>query len=72
MPASSMRIGPAGGKNVNDGSRVGGRVSLLLEPTPDIKITPRVVYQQVRADGFNREEVFNLYLNEFTDAGARI
>ncbi len=60
-------LGPASGKNVNDGSRIGGRVALLFEPTPDIKITPRVVYQEIRADGFNREEVFNLYLNEFTD-----
>ncbi len=59
-------LGPAEGKNINDGTRVGGRVSLLWEPTPDIKLTPRVVYQQIRADGFNREEVFNLYLNEFT------
>ena len=59
-------LGPAEGKNINDGSRVGGRISLLWEPTPDIKLTPRVVYQQIRADGFNREEVFNLYLNEFT------
>ena len=58
--------GPAGGKNVNDGTRVGGRISLLWEPTPELKITPRVVYQEVRADGFNREEVFNLYSNEFT------
>ena len=59
-------LGPASGKNVNDGGRVGGRIALLFEPTPDIKITPRVVYQEVSADGFNREEVFNLYLNEFT------
>ncbi len=59
-------IGPAGGKNVNDGSRVGTRVSLLFQPDPDVKITPRVVYQQVRANGFNREEVFNLYANQFT------
>ncbi len=58
--------GPAGGKNVNDGTRAGGRLSLLWEPTPDIKITPRIVYQEVRADGFNREEVFNLYSNAFT------
>ena len=57
--------GPAG-KNVNDGTRAGGRIALLWEPTPDIKITPRIVYQEVRADGFNREEVFNLYSNEFT------
>ena len=60
-------IGPAGGKDVNDGSRVGGRIALLWEPTENIRITPRVVYQEVRADGFNREEVFNLYANPFTD-----
>ena len=59
-------VGPAGGKNVNDGSRVGGRISLLWEPTPNIRITPRVVYQQVRADGFNRQEVFNIYSNKYT------
>jgi iron complex outermembrane recepter protein len=60
-------LGPAAGKNVNDGSRVGGRVSVLFEPTPDLKITPRVVYQQAKANGFNRQEIYNLYLNEFTD-----
>jgi iron complex outermembrane receptor protein len=60
-------IGPAGGKDVNDGSRVGGRLSLLWEPTANIRLTPRVVYQQIRADGFNREEVFNLFANPFTD-----
>ena len=59
-------VGPAGGKNVNDGSRAGGRVSLLWEPSPEVSITPRVVYQQIRASGFNREEVFNLYANPLT------
>ena len=52
--------GPAGGDNVNDGSRVGGRLSLLWEPIPELKITPRIVYQKVQANGFNREEVYNL------------
>lgn len=56
-------VGPAGGKNVNDGSRVGGRISMLWEPTPNIRLTPRFVYQKVKANGFNREEVFNLYAN---------
>ncbi|HEV2043894.1 MAG TPA: TonB-dependent receptor plug domain-containing protein [Sphingomicrobium sp.] len=65
-------VGPAGGKNVNDGSRVGGRVALLWEPTPDIRITPRVVYQEVRADGFNREEFYNLYDNQFTTTGGEL
>ena len=59
-------IGPAGGKNVNDGDRYGGRISLLFQPTEDIKITPRVVYQRIDTGGFNREEVFNLYGNPFT------
>ena len=60
-------IGPAGGKNVNDGYRRGGRVSLLWEPAPGIKLTPRFVYQDVKANGFNREEFYNLYHNRFID-----
>ena len=31
-----------------------------------MRITPRVVYQDIKANGFNREEVFNLYSNRFT------
>jgi iron complex outermembrane recepter protein len=65
-------VGPAGGKNVNGGSRLGGRLSLLWEPTPDIKITPRIVYQEVRADGFNREEFYNFYDNQFTTTGGNL
>ena len=63
-------VGPAGGKNINDGSRIGGRVAVMFQPTPDIKITPRVVYQQIRADGFNREEHYNFYDNQFTTGAA--
>ena len=59
-------VGPAGGKNVNDGQRVGGRLSILWEPIPELSITPRVVYQEAKANGFNRQEVFNLYSNPFT------
>ena len=58
--------GPADGDNVNDGSRRGIRASILWQPTAQLSLTPRVVYQQVRANGFNREERFNLYANEFT------
>ena len=52
-------IGPAGGEDVNDGRRYGGRVSLLLEPTDGIRITPRIIYQDVQANGFNRAERYN-------------
>lgn len=53
-------------KNVNDGSRRGGRVSLLFQPTETISITPRLVYQEIKAGGFNRQEAFNLFANPFT------
>ncbi|HEX9946527.1 MAG TPA: TonB-dependent receptor [Allosphingosinicella sp.] len=53
-------------EDINDGRRTGGRIALLFQPTPDISITPRVVYQEVRANGFNRQEVYNLYANRFT------
>jgi len=64
-------VGPAGGKNVNDGSRAGGRVSLLWQPTAELSLTPRVVFQKVRASGFNREEDFNLYANPLTTTRPR-
>jgi iron complex outermembrane receptor protein len=62
-------VGPAAGNNVNDGNRFGTRVSLLWQPIPEIKITPRLVFQRAEANGFNREEFYNLYDNQFTTAG---
>jgi iron complex outermembrane receptor protein len=58
--------GPGGGDDINSGERFGGRLALTLEPTDNISITPRVLYQEVTADGFNRDEIFNLFANEFT------
>ena len=59
-------LGPAGGKDVNDGERYGGRIAITFEPSDSVKITPRVVYQKVDVDGFNRQEIFNLNANRFT------
>jgi iron complex outermembrane receptor protein len=64
--------GPAGGKNINDGTRVGTRVALLWRPTPELSLTPRVVYQEVRADGFNRQEFFNLFANRLSTTRPQI
>jgi iron complex outermembrane receptor protein len=60
-------FGPGGGKNVNDGVRGGLRLSALWQPVEELKITPRIVFQEVTSDGFNRGEVFNLFRNDFTD-----
>ncbi|KTE06571.1 TonB-dependent receptor [Sphingopyxis sp. H115] len=59
-------IGPAGKEDINSGERYGGRLALTFEPTDNLSITPRIVYQKVKADGFNRQDVYNLYANEFT------
>jgi iron complex outermembrane receptor protein len=53
-------------ENINDGHRTGGRLAVTIQPTPDIRITPRILYQEIRANGFNRQEVYNLYANPFT------
>jgi outer membrane receptor protein involved in Fe transport len=60
-------LGPAGEKNINDGTRGGLRISALWQPVEQVRITPRIVYQEVRTKGFNRQEVFNLYHNDFVE-----
>jgi iron complex outermembrane receptor protein len=54
-------------KNVNEGFRTGGRLAFAWKPTDDITITPRVLFQHLHTDGFNRRDIFNLYGNAFTD-----
>ena len=51
---------------MNNGRRFGGRLSLLFKPTDNISVTPRIVYQNIDMNGFNRDEVFNLYANPYT------
>ncbi len=64
-------VTPTGKKeDVNTGTRNGGRIALLLEPSENIKITPRVIYQEIQADGFNREEAYN-WLSAGQQLGAR-
>lgn len=53
--------------DVNGGNRRGIRAALTFAPTDSLTFTPRVVYQEIETDGFNRQEVFNLYANPHTD-----
>jgi iron complex outermembrane recepter protein len=57
-------VGPAGDDDVNSGNRSGGRIALTFEPTSNLSITPRVLYQEIEADGFNRREAFNFLTGE--------
>ena len=63
---NALREGGGVSEDVNSGERYGGRFSLLWQPAEGLSITPRVVYQKVTTDGFNRQEVYNLYANQFT------
>lgn len=53
-------------EDVNDGERYGGRLAITFEPSDTVSITPRIVYQKIKTDGFNRQETFNLFANPFT------
>ncbi|HEX8387893.1 MAG TPA: TonB-dependent receptor, partial [Sphingomonas sp.] len=62
----ALREGGGRDEDVNSGERVGGRVALLWQPTDAVSITPRILYQEITADGFNRQDEFNLFGNRFT------
>jgi len=53
-------------EDVNEGTRFGVRASLRYEPNDQLSITPRIIYQEVDMDGFNREDAFNDLANPFT------
>ncbi|MDH5456483.1 MAG: TonB-dependent receptor, partial [Gammaproteobacteria bacterium] len=52
--------------DVNGGNRTGVRAALTFDIGDRITITPRLAYQEIDADGFNRQEVFNLFANPYT------
>jgi iron complex outermembrane recepter protein len=62
---NARREGGAIDEDVNDGERYGARLSFLIQPSENLSITPRVVWQRVSTNGFNRQEVYNLYANRF-------
>ena len=62
----ALREGGGISEDVNSGGRYGGRIALALQPTDSLTITPRVVFQKIETDGFNREEVYNLFANPYT------
>lgn len=53
-------------KDVNSGDRAGVRWSFRMEPSENLTITPRVVYQEVKMDGWNRVDLFNILGNPYT------
>ena len=63
----ALRVGDTVDEDVDDGNRFGGRFALLWEPSENLSIAPRIVYQNIDLGGFNREEVYNLFKSPYTD-----
>jgi iron complex outermembrane recepter protein len=53
-------------ENVDGGDKTGGRIALTFQPSESISITPRVVYQKLKTDGFPRIDEFNILANPYT------
>ena len=52
--------------DVNSGNRTGIRAAVTFMPNDTLTITPRIIYQDIDTDGFNRQEVWNLFANPDT------
>jgi iron complex outermembrane receptor protein len=59
-------------KNVNSGDRSGFRAALEIAPDENLTIVPRVVYQSVKMDGWNRIDIFNILANPFTTTRPKV
>jgi iron complex outermembrane receptor protein len=53
-------------ENVNTGERSGARVAVKFAPTARLSVTPRLVIQKVKMDGWNRIDTFNILANPYT------
>jgi iron complex outermembrane receptor protein len=52
--------------DVNGGERTGVRAAVRVVPSEHFSFTPRVVFQRVKMDGWNRIDAFNILANPYT------
>ncbi|MFN2386643.1 MAG: TonB-dependent receptor [Thermoanaerobaculia bacterium] len=53
-------------EDVNSGDRTGVRAAIQISPNDQLSITPRLLYQKVEMDGWNRIDVYNILANPLT------
>ncbi len=53
-------------EDVNSGTRTGVRAALRAAPSDRFSITPRVTFQRMEMDGWNRIDAFNILANPYT------
>ena len=59
-------------KGVNGGGRNGVRAAVRIAPSGRWTITPGVVYQDVKMDGWNRIDIYNILANPFTTTRPKV
>jgi iron complex outermembrane receptor protein len=59
-------------EDVNTGFRSGVRAAVRIAPNERTLITPRIVYQRVKMDGWNRIDEYNILANPFTTTRAPV
>jgi iron complex outermembrane receptor protein len=59
-------------ENVNTGTRTGVRAALRFAPNERLSVIPRLVFQTVRMDGWNRIDTFNILANPYTTSRPRV
>ncbi|HET7712405.1 MAG TPA: TonB-dependent receptor [Thermoanaerobaculia bacterium] len=59
-------------EDVNTGYRAGARLGFRFEPNDRLSLTPRILYQQVETDGWNRIDVFNILANPYTTTRPKV
>jgi len=59
-------------KDVNDGDRTGARLMFRFEPDKKLSITPRIMYQEVKMNGWNRADAFNILANPYTTTRPKV
>lgn len=53
-------------EDVNSGEKSGARLAVLIQPSENLSITPRIVYQKLETDGYPRIDIYNILGNPFT------
>ncbi len=68
IPGFIDAVQPDGSINedVNEGTKYGMRAAMRFELTDNVTLTPRIIYQDVDIDGYNRTDVWNMLGNPFT------
>ena len=52
--------------DVNGGERIGGRLAFRFEPNERLTVTPRILFQDIETEGWNRIDDYNILANPFT------